>query len=221
MIVTIKLLSNTNETIKVREGKDIVLDLNHKVLRNVKVDSTPVVDNKGTVEIINGTLASNANAAVINNESTGNLSLDNVTIEATGKRQGIYNNGGTATIKGSSIIKASTTERAAIQILSGNVSILDAKVISSNYHAIVFSAGTLTIGEKDDIYNTSLVTVQGAKDGINASANLSIYDGTIKGIDNAINNESKITGVEDDSTIVRGTETIDSAEYKAIYYTIN
>ncbi len=219
--VTIKLLSNTNETIKVREGKNIVLDLNHKVLRNVKVDSTPVVDNKGTVEIINGTLASNGNAAVINNESTGNLVLDNVTVEATGKRQGIYNNGGTATIKGSSIIKSSTTERAAIQILSGNVSILDAKVISSNYHAIVFAAGTLTIGEKDDIYNTSLVTVQGAKDGINASANLSIYDGTIKGIDNAINNEGKITGVEDDSTIVRGTETIDSAEYKTIYYTIN
>ena len=89
------------------------------------------------------------------------------------------------------------------------------------YNAIDVEGGTLTIGTKNNTYNTSSIIVQGEKYGINTSVNISVYDGIIKGIDDPINNESKITNTENNSTIVNGNETIDSKTYKTLYYVIN
>ena len=219
---TIVVLDDVEEKITIASGKDIELDLRNNTISYSSTSArNPAIENKGKLEIKNGTVTNSASAAVLNNQSGASLVVDNVVVEALGNRQGIYNNGGALTITGSSTIKASASERAAIHSLSGNVTILSGTVLSSRYNAIDVEGGTLTIGTKNNTYNTSSIIVQGEKYGINTSVNISVYDGIIKGIDDPINNESKITNTENNSTIVNGNETIDSKTYKTLYYVIN
>ncbi len=218
---TITVLKDVGEFLTVSSDKNIILNLNGHTIKNKNSSNFAIIENSGVLEVKNGTVTSSVKTAVINNNDTGSLIVDNVLVQATGLRQGVYNNGGNVTITGSSIIKASSSERAALHNKLGKIIIISGTIESSNYNAIAVDAGTLIVGEKNGLYDDSSIVVKGEKYGISTSVNISVYDGIIKGFDSSINNQSKITGTEDNSTIVTDDETIDGKSYKILYYVIN
>ena len=69
---------------------DVIFDLNNHTISNS--GNIPLFENKGTAIIKNGTLTSNAEQGAVNNRETQSvLTIDNMTIIATGIRQALYN----------------------------------------------------------------------------------------------------------------------------------
>ncbi len=212
---TIVLLNNTSEKITIPNNKNIILNLNDKTLKND--GATNVIKNSGILKITNGTITSSAAYGAVDNESTGNLTVDGARIIATGTRQAIYNNNGIVTIMGSTYLSASTSQRAALQNLSGGtVNILGGTIISNNYYGIN-NAGTMTIGQKDDNVDISSPVIQGKSYGLYTTSSVNFYDGVLKGVTNPINAVSNIADFEEGYGIVNDDETIDGNLYKVIY----
>ena len=215
---TITLLDDVYEN-NIKTDKNIILNVGNYTITN-DTGKYPVITNKGNLVINNGTIVSNADEGIINNNSASNITINNVSMYATGTKQVLYNTGGNVTIKGNSYLSNKSTNRSALHNVSGNIKILSGTVVSSNNDAIKIEKGTLTLGEKDNIYNPDSILIQG-KTGINTSVGISVYDGTIRGEDIIINNENKITSIEDDSNKVKDIIKINEISYKTLYYVIN
>lgn len=215
---TITLLDDVYEN-NIKTDKNIILNVGNYTITN-DTGKYPVITNKGNLVINNGTIVSNADEGIINNNSASNITINNVSMYATGTKQVLYNTGGNVTIKGNSYLSNKSTNRSALHNVSGNTKILSGTVVSSNNDAIKIEKGTLTLGEKDNIYNPDSILIQG-KTGINTSVGISVYDGTIRGEDIIINNENKITSIEDDSNKVKDIIKINEISYKTLYYVIN
>ena len=222
-VATITFLRDVSENITVGAGRDITFDLGEYVLSNGS--NGPVISNKGTVRIINGVIESDApNAGVFNNEdSGGKLYMSGGKIIATGLRQAVYNKGGYVEITGDAYLSNVTDQRAAVHNLNnGEVKILGGTIVSHSQNGIQNDSGTVTIGSEDGVYDKSSPTIQGAKNGINTTrAGISIYDGTVMGIEHAINGTNLITGIEAGSTLFTGEETVNNVTYQILYYTLN
>ena len=146
---TIKIVSDYSEAITIPSDRNIVLDLQSYTLSNS--GNNAVITNNGKLEVKNGTIRSGAATGAINNNSTGNLTISSGTIKTTGTKQGLYNNGGIATITGSTRIESSSSQRAAVHNLkSGKLNITGGTIISTGAYAVYNEAGTLNIGTKDD-----------------------------------------------------------------------
>ena len=105
---------------------------------------------------------------------------------------------------------------------NGEVKILGGTIVSHSQNGIQNDSGTVTIGSEDGVYDKSSPTIQGAKNGINTTrAGISIYDGTVMGIEHAINDTNLITGIEAGSTLFTGEETVNNVTYQILYYTLN
>lgn len=211
---TIKLLTNTTENIKIQKDRNIVLDLQENTINTTVNDA--VITNDGKLEIKNGTITSGVGTGAINNNANGILTISSgAKVKATGAKQGVYNNGGIVTINGSAKIEASSNQRAALHNLkNGTVYITGGSVISTGAYAIYNEEGTLTVGTKDDLYDTESPVVQGKTYGIIATTDINVYDGIIKGntypmgISTTGTNPSitkdtnitKVTGIEADSS---------------------
>ena len=113
---TVVLLTNRSENITIPNGKDIILDLNGYTLSN-KGNST-VITNNGKLKITNGTVTSSAKSGMINNNDGATLVITDGSYTATGLRQVLYNDKGTATIGGTAYLESSTTERATVHNLN-------------------------------------------------------------------------------------------------------
>ena len=208
-----------------KTNRDVVLDLNGKTL---STESSNVIDTKiKSLEVKNGTVTTNIDQGDINVQSGGKLIVRDAIIENTNSRQGIYNNGGTVEIYNSTI--KNKKDRAAIQNLNnGTVTIYSGNVYSTEYAAIKNDLGTVNIGVKDGVYDTSLITIRAGvstitnndQNGITGTAN--IYDGMIMGKKYAINNDSNIQDIEDNATKVKDqyTDPDDGVTYNRLYYTI-
>ena len=212
---TITLLKNTSEMINVAATKNIILDLNNKTLSND--GNKAIVENYGTLSIINGTISSSADVGAVNNRS-GNLTISSGEIIATGTRQAIYIYTGTVEITGSAYLSSNTSgaynemERGTVQCESaGTLKVTGGTIVGNNQHAIS-SAGTLTIGVKDGNINTSSPELRGKTNGIKSTRTFNFYDGIIKGKTAAIN--GTVSDQEDNSQITNGTETIDGSTYQ-------
>ena len=193
---TIKLLKNIDiqSAITVSNGKNIILNLQNHTINNTNSAASSVsnFENNGTLEIKNGTLQSGAKASVVNNNATGHLKLDNVTVTATGLRQAVYNNGGTVEITGNSQLSATTTERATVH---------NVKPSNGSAGTIIISGGTIlspNATQKAAVENESTGT-------------LIVTGGTIISTnDNGIeNNGTLIIGTDDeevytDSPVIQG-----------------
>ena len=212
---TIELLDDLNDTVTIPTTANIILNLNNHAIRNSSGDS--IITNNGTLKIVGGTISTNSDdAAAINNNSKGVLEIENVTVTASGIKQCLYNKGGKVTIKENSNFTSTSSSRAAVHNLSsGKMTILGGTIISENYNAIVNDTGTLVIGTKDGSINSTSPSIQGAINGVYSSPNYSFYDGIIKGKSNAVNNQAKITNIEDNSTITDGID----GDYKTIQLT--
>ena len=177
-----------------------------------------VITNGGTVVISNGYIISNSeNASAINNNSGAKLYFTGGTINASGLRQAIYNDGGTVYISGTAYLTASATERATLQNLSnGTVYITGGTIVSVKQQAVK-NDGTMTIGVKDGSIDTTTPVLQGKTYGITTTGTLNFYDGVIKGQTNPVS--GTITEIEDNATQLTTTEQINGYTYKRLFLT--
>ena len=211
---TITLLNNVSEVLTISNNQYIEFDMQGYQLNNSL--NNPVIKNNGTLEITNGKIASNATQGAINNEKNGKLIMSGGRIEATGTRQAIYNNGGTVTISNNAYLISNSSERATVQNLaSGTINILGGTIISDNFSAVYNAEGIVTIGLKGSNINTSSPVLRGKIYGINNEGTFNFYDGILMGISSATN--GTINEIEDNSTIINGTQTISSQEYQTAH----
>ena len=212
---TIKILKDVTLTqrISIANSKNIVFDIqNHELYSSADM---PIIENKGTLTIQNGTIRKAGVQAAVNNNG-GTLYVSGGNIIASGSRQAIYNDGGTTTISGSAYISATSTERAAVQNHKGTVNIIGGTIVSSGFSAVVNENGkTLNIGTKDGNINTTSPNIQGAIYGVNNSGTFKFYDGILKGKTDAIS--GTIGDKETNSQVVNGTEQIDGETYKTAH----
>jgi hypothetical protein len=221
---TITLLDNIRAQVSVDGGKEFTLDLNGHKLSDNSVAGMPVIENFGKITVINGTITSSLRAGVLNNNGTGEMHIGNdARIVATGVRQAIYNKGGILEISGNAYLSATSDERAAVQNLeNGSLTITGGTIISSSQEAVKVESGTLVIGVEDGTATRNTPILQGATYGLNTSVDVTMYDGVLRGKNNAINNTARITTTEAGATAVginpTATEVVDGVTYKIIYY---
>ena len=209
----IKMLKDIQELVEIKAGQNVKFDFDNHAISNIA--NRPIIENRGTLEIINGTFNSDSTQGAINNYSDASLKLYDSNIIATGTRQGVYIKGGTVEIGGNTYIRNTTNERAAVQNDGGILTILSGTFVSEA-NAAVQNKATLVIGTKDGSVDISSPVFQGYTYGINTTRNISFFDGIIKGITAAINDDFRITTKEDDFYLINNTEKIGSDIYKTM-----
>ena len=217
----IKLLKDVSVEKVIAKNKNIILDLQNHTISNS--DNTPILENNGYIVLKNGTfVTTSTGTGGINNNKDATMKLIDLTITSTGAKQALYNNGGIVEISGDSHFSNTSSNRAAVHNLNnGTMTIKSAEIIATAYHGVYNESGTLTIGEKDGVIDTTNPVIRGAKSGLYVAngQTFNFYDGIIKGKENAINTPSALDGKEEGSEIKNDTEVIDSVTYKtAIMY---
>ena len=221
---TIKLLANVSASnVVIPAGANVIFDFGDYTLSNdTSKPASPVIENSGTLSIISGTYTTAGTSAVINNNTGGNLTISNATISATGTKQALYNDSGTCTISGNTTLSATSNMRATVHNLNnGNLTITSANITATRYDAIKNDSGTLVIGVNDGTVDTNSVIVRSSNNGVTSSVNYSLYDGTMMGVKNAVNNTSKITNIESGYSLQTGTEVVNGLTYKTLYLGTN
>ena len=224
---TVRLLSNTSESISIVAGKNIIFDLQNYTISNN--GSTQVIVNNGTINISNGTIRSSADYAAIDNLGTGKVVMSGGQIIATGTRQAIYNNKGYVEISGTAYLSSmaygipTTTvmDRGTIQNLTDSTLIISGGTIVGLNNQAISNQGTMTIGTEDGNVDVNTPVFIGQTYGIKSSTNFGFYDGIIKGKTAAINDVSMITEKETGYNVVNGIETIEGQQYKTGYLAIS
>ena len=231
-LTKVKLIQNTSassaDDILTAAGTNIVFDLNGFTISH---SGNSIIKNDGTITIKNGTLACSATQGALNVNKDATMILDNVTITATGTKQGVYNKGGNLTIKDSTI-SSTVSNRAAVHTLKDGSTdptttiIGNTTITSTGYAGLYIEGGTVTIGTKDGTIENSPV-IEGKTYGVQAFGTYEFYDGLIKGKTGSIGiaasatttpsvspdtNHTKITAIEDDSDYVDGTD----GQYKTL-----
>ena len=215
---TVVLMENIviDERLKILANQNVVFDFQNYTIQNKAGVSMPLIENKGTITITNGTLTSTATQGIINNESGGRVTITGGNILATGTRQAIYNNNNAIVeITGSAYLSAVSTERATVQNLAGGTIRITGGTIVSDKQEAVKNAGTLYVGTSGTPVSTSSPVLQGATYGVTNTSTFSFYDGIIKGKTGAIS--GSITAVETDYQKVEGQEMIGGSNYITAY----
>lgn len=234
---TITLLKNDLEAISILDiNKNIILDLDGYTLYNngsknaIGVDngtSRPsVIENSGTLKIINGTITTNSSQSAINT-ATGTVTIEDVTISHTGTsgknvKQAIYMYSGTVIIKGNSVLTANNSgayggyDRGVIQVTGGTAIIRGGTISSATGPGIVNQAsGTLILGEEDGTAGNTTPIIQGHTYGVKTSGSGSsfrFYDGIVKGVTDSIS--GTVSATETGATRVDTTD----GTYYVTYY---
>lgn len=215
---TIILLNDTIEAVEIGTEKNIVLNLNGKNISND--GNKPVINNEGILKMLNGAITTNATAnGAVNNQATGNIIIDSVSIISTGGRQALYNNKGIATIKGSSYLSSATNQRATVtnSVTGGGVLNVESGTIISTGTYAINNTNTMTIGVEGGNVDSSNPLIMGVSNGVYSNADFSFYDGVIKGKNAAISNEGKVANIEAGYTLFSYEEIIDGQNYKVKY----
>ena len=193
----VKLLQNVSEKIEISEGKNISLNLQNYTVTNK--GNLNVIVNLGTLKISNGTVSTSAASnGAINNEAGGILYITGGRIISTGGRQALYNNGGIVEISENAYLSSSTALRPAVtnNTNTSKITITGGTIISTGQSGIE-NKGILTLGVKDNTYNSDAFVIKGKIYGINSSMPFSFFDGVFKGKDSPFNDVQKITETED------------------------
>ena len=216
----------------VNNDKDIVIDFDGHTITAYGPDNLYIVRSKANVEIKNGTIINASTKGAV--ESNGKtMIIRDMTITATGTRQAAYVEGGNIEIYGNSTLTSKATvdgtKRGTVQVnKAGTLKVYGGTITSTfsngnnkGYAISVTSpnnatSAKVTVGQKDGVYDTESIIIEGEGNGIYSDVEYSIYDGMIKGKVAAVNNESKITSIEDDATKVNDEED----GYKRLYYNL-
>lgn len=218
---TVKLMRNTSEKITVNSDQNIIFDLQNYTISNNGTNQ--VIDNYGTITIQNGTISSSANTGVINNNSGATLVMTGGSVLATGTRQAIWNNGGTVKISGTAYLSASAqvqkdNKRGTVHNLnSGNLEITGGTIVALGNNGIAVSNnGIMSIGTLGEGVSTETPEIKSNGYGVYSIESFNFYDGIIKGISAAFNDESLITK-EIGYEYIRTTEVISDYTYNVVY----
>ena len=236
---TITLLKNDLEAVSIVANKNIILDLDGYTLYNNGTktaqsmnDSTKrpsVIENLGTLKIMNGTITTKSRQAAINT-GTGSVIIENATISHTGtasdsRKQAIFLYSGLLLISGNSVISANNTgtyggyDRGAIQNAGGTVIIKGGTITSISGPAVVNQkSAILELGEKDGNIGYITPVIQGKTYGVETAAlgTFNFYDGIVKGVTASVN--GTVSDTETGATRVDDTETIGSDTYNTTCY---
>ncbi len=219
---TIQLLRNTTENVTINAGKNVKLNLQSFTLSSGS--NLAVIENKGTIEVLNGKITSSYDTAAINNNGGALVVINGSQVISTGTRQAVYNlDGGVVEIKGDAYLSsttsgtptATTMERGTVQNLTGGiVRIYGGTIVGVNQQAIS-NEGDLTIGTDDGSVNASVPVIRGETHGLKTTGTFNFYDGIIEGINDSIN--GTVTTWDSNSQVTSGTTTVGSKTYKTSY----
>lgn len=224
----VTLLTNIDEAVSVGSRKNILFDLQNYTITNTSGSAT--ISNSGTIEIQNGTITKDPSVAyaVIDNNTGGKLKITGGSILGVGSDRGhaIYNCS-TLEISGNPYIHAESNNRDTISSVNGGITIIKGgTIISENQSAVsnvrylstVRDGGEIIIGTQDGSVDISNPVIQGKIYGVHAIADsVELYDGILKGDNQAINDQTYITTIEDVCSIDTGTELIGSDTYETLY----
>ncbi len=162
----------------------------------------------------------------IYNKGTANISGTAVLTSASVDRGTVQNDDAASVliISGGTITSTNANcQRGAVHNASGRLEITGGTITSNSTYSDnasgsgpsgVQNAGTLIIGNEDGNIDTTSPVIQGKIYGINSSTNYSFYDGVVKGITAATNDDTKITGRESGYTLTHETE----ESYDVLHY---
>ena len=168
--------------------------------------------------------STNVDSGIIDNENASLLNVSGGQIIAA-KRQAIYNNGGTVNVSGNAYLEngyAITATRSCLQNASGTMNITGGTIISgstNSLYAAVENNGTMTIGNNDGTIDTTSPVIKGNYYGliIKSGNTVSYYDGIIKGLNSAIDNENNIVLDNNHNVeLIHGQEIINSDTYNTV-----
>ena len=218
-LTLVTLLTNTSEIIDVAAGQNVELDLQNFTITNS--GGNPIIENRGKLKITNGNFETSATQGAINVYSGAELEMTGGSIVATGTKQAIYINGGTATIGGTTYLSNTAGDRAALHCINaGSLTITGGTIISENYFAVkTENTCALVVGEQDGTSHHDSPVFQGSQYGIyNASSvNVKFYDGISKGTSRGIYAENRIGEKETGYTVKKSSEIIDGVQYGTYY----
>ena len=220
----VRLLQNVSENLVVAQNQNINFDFQNFT---ISITTGTLLENSGTVKILNGILTSSSTqTATINNQSTGNITISGgrILMTATGGKQALYNDQGTAVITGTAYLSSAssngTNKRATVQNLASSTLTISGGTIVSQSYIGVNNAGTMTIGTEDGTSDKTSPIIQAATIGVSSSTDFEFYDGTIKGKSQTVNDEAKITDKETGYSFIHSSEEIDGETYHTLYLAI-
>lgn len=180
---TVRVLKNIELTTAatVGQSKNIILDIQNYTISNYNHGNHNIIKNNGTLEIISGTITSDADHGAIDNDAHGNLTVSGGQIIATGSRQAIYNAGGNVEVTGTAYLSSSASDRATIQNFKPN---------NANAGTVTISGGTII-----STTTTSKGAVQNEATGTVVVTGGSITSNNAMGIDNS---GTLVIGTQDD-----------------------
>ena len=221
---TVRLLQNVSENLVVAQNQNINFDFQNFT---ISITTGTLLENSGTVKISNGLLTSSSTqTATINNQSTGNITISGgrILMTATGGKQALYNDQGTAVITGTAYLSSASSngnnKRATVQNLASSTLTISGGTIVSQSFIGVNNAGTMTIGTEDGSSDKTSPIIQAATIGVSSSTDFEFYDGTIKGKSQIVNDEAKITDKETGYSFIHSSEEIDGETYHTLYLAI-
>lgn len=238
---TIKLIKDVTEYNTVAENKNIIINLNGHTVRQTA--SNRMFTNNGTLEIKNGSMImtgssmnvvynnkvmkikncsikSSAASGAVDNNPGGNLEIIDTKVEMTGSRQAVYNDAGTLTIKGNTYL-SNKKDRAALHNLNNGITTIESGTIisTSDIGGIYNQAGKVIIGVKDGAVEYDNLIIQSSSYAIATNGEIYLYDGILKGITGAIDNENNIAEIEDETEKTYDSEIINENTYNTLYLT--
>ncbi len=224
----IYLLKDVSEYVTVNAGKNIILDMGQNTLSlppGIVATNIPVIDNKGTITMISGNITTySTNTAAVNNNSNAKFTITGGSISSTGKRQAIYNNGGTVEIGGTAQLTAtaevaSNNKRGTVQNVTAAsvLKITGGTITATGSNGIgISNKGTVTVGTQDGTISTTSPVIIGVGNGIYNEKTLNFYDGIVKSISTPLAGNGT-RNIENNSEEVNDTETIDNQTYHTFY----
>lgn len=215
--VKINITKDISDNVTIANGQNIILNMQGKTLSTALTGNHNVIINNGTLEIVNGTVSSNASYSVIDNKGTGTLILKDTRVVSANK-QGICNKGGgTCYIEGNSFISSESAYT--IDNREGTI-VITGGTVKGVIHEAVSNQGTLILGAKDGNVNIDSPIIQGGKNknAIKNSGKVYFYDGTVMGTSvAAFNNEKNIKEFEEGYKLKKIQEVIDGTTYNLAY----
>lgn len=156
------------KSLTISEQKNIILNLNNKKIQQYISNYGHLVIKEGTV----GSESFEADGSLVDNCSTGNLTLENANLKVKNNLDGLIFNEGTLNIK------------------SGTVEVCENGIAIVNH-------GDLTVGTNEQVGNTETLKIIGRNDSVGISHNngksFTFYSGEVKGTGKAISNLANVS----------------------------
>ena len=215
---TIMLIRDTGEELSISSTQNITLDLDEYVLSSI--NDKPVIENKGNLTLIRGTIETDATQGAINNRSGASFTMSGGSIISTGTKQAIYNEG-TATISGGAYLSNTSSNRAVVQNQANSTLYVRGGTLISNDYYGIENKGTLVIGTDDGTASRTSPSIRGDEYGIYSTVNFSYYDGIIRSKNDIFNVESRANPIAANHGFLYSVENINGDAYRTVILASN